>query len=86
MVAGSNPAEPTSEPNFSIHLYKGTGKEQGVHLGADNSVTNEHSTLTFLTEERTSQIRDGWPYQLDPWFSDKSNVNWMIRVVGQGHE
>ena len=72
--------------DFSIHLYTGMGKLEGVHIGADNSVRNRHSNLTILTPERTYKIRDGWTYLQGMWFADKSKVNWMIRVIGRSLE
>jgi len=69
--------------DFSIHLYTGMGKQEGVQLGADNSARNRHSNLTTRTPEGTYEIRDGWAYLQGMWFADKSKVNWMIRVVGQ---
>jgi hypothetical protein len=72
--------------DFSIHLYTGMGKQEGLQLGADNSVRNRHSYLTTLTPERTYEIRDDWAYLQGMWFADKNKVNWMIRVVGRSVE
>ncbi|MFC2059813.1 response regulator [Chloroflexota bacterium] len=72
--------------DFSIHLYTGMGKQEGVQLSADNSVRNKHSNLTIRTPEGTYEIRDGWAYLQGMWFADKSKVNWMIRVVGKSIE
>lgn len=66
---------------FYVHVHTGTGIREGIHLGADDSVANEHSDTTVKVNG-TSRILDAWPYSKDYWFGDKSNVNWMIRVVG----
>ena len=72
--------------DFFIHLYTGTGRpggQDGVQLGADNSIRNRHSSLTTLTSEGTYKIRDGWgTYMQNMWIADKNKVTWMIRVVG----
>ena len=72
--------------DFSIHLYTGMGRQEGVQLGADDSTKNKQSNLTILTPEQTFKIRDDWPYIQGMWFSDKNKVNWMIRVVGRSIE
>ncbi len=68
---------------FYVHVWTGTGRLRGIHLGADDSVINEHSTLTVRTAEGGTLIRIDWPYSSHYWFGDKSKVNWMIRVVGE---
>lgn len=67
---------------FYVHVYTGTGKLEGIHIGADDSVVNLHSGLTFRTEEGVTKISTGWPYPESKWFGDISKVNWMIRVGG----
>lgn len=69
---------------FAVHVYTGTGLNKGIALGVDNSVTNENSERTIRTEEGETQKLFYWPYKSKrhPWVEDKSNVNWMIRVVG----
>lgn len=67
---------------FYVHIYTGTGRGQGIHIGADDSVVNEHSDLAIRTAEGVTKIRSDWPYPSGFWWSDKSKVNWMIRVVG----
>ena len=74
------------ETDFFIHVYAGTVKGEGIHLGSDDSLTNKHSDLTVLATEGVYKIRDTWPYPKDMWFADKSKVNWMIRVIGQAPE
>ena len=68
--------------DFFIHVYAGTPKWRGFHMGADDSVTNKHSDITVAVSEGVYQIRDTWPYPRNMWFADKSKVNWMIRVIG----
>ena len=74
------------ETDFSIHLYTGTGKLEGVQLGNDDSARSGQSNLTILTPEGIFKIRDTWPYPSNMWFADKSKVNWMIRVIGRSLE
>ena len=67
---------------FYVHVHTGTGIMEGIHIGADDSIVNEHSETTIRTAEGTTRILVDWPYGADWWFGDKSKVNWMIRVVG----
>ena len=67
---------------FYVHVWTGTGEEEGIALGADDSVANEHSDVTYSTEQRGVHISDSWPYPPNFWFGNKNKVNWMIRVVG----
>ena len=68
---------------FYIHVWKGTMLIAGLHLGVDESVKNEHSTITVqiigITREAALWER---AYFCNCWFNDKSKANWMIRVVG----
>lgn len=66
---------------FYVHVYT-LSPRFGLHIGADNSVPNEHSNVTVRTTEGIVQIVVQWPYSASVWFGDKSKVNWMIRVVG----
>ena len=66
---------------FYVHVFTGTERLKGVHICADDSVPNEHSTITTRGLEGDKET-DEWRYGSDIWFSDKSKVNWMIRVVG----
>lgn len=70
------------DDKFYVHVYTGTGRLKGIHMGADDSVVNEHSDLTIRTAGDVSKIRVDWPYGVQFWFGGKSKVNWMIRVVG----
>ena len=67
---------------FYAHIYTDS-PWPGLHIGADDSITNEHSNTTIRTTEGVTRILELWPYRRDwGWFGDKSKVNWMIRVVG----
>jgi len=66
---------------FYIHVWTGTGRMEGIHIGADDSASNEHSSLTVRQGDKY-RISSDWPYPSSKWFGDKSKVNWMIRVVG----
>ena len=67
---------------FYIHVFTNSGRMQGLHLGADNSIKNEHSEHTVLTATDSFKLRTDWPYPSSMWFGDKSKVNWMIHVIG----
>ncbi len=66
---------------FYVHVYTDS-PYPGLHIGADDSVVNEHSDVTVRTEEGVTLL-DEWPYG-GFWAEDKSKVNWMIRVTGTG--
>jgi hypothetical protein len=69
---------------FYVHIYT-LSPRYGLHIGADDSVVNQHSACTTRTAEGVITILAGWPYysdEADLWFEDPSKVNWMIRVVG----
>lgn len=66
---------------FYVHVWTGTGRLQGIHVGADDSVLNEHSNGTTSTYRGIEEWA-WWPYHPSLWFGDKSKVNWMIRVLG----
>ncbi len=68
---------------FYVHIYAGYGPGDGLHVGVDDSIFNEHSETTIRTEKGTTEILTEWPYWNPAYyFSDKRKVNWMIRVVG----
>ena len=74
---------------FYVHIWRGICKgptsADGLLIGVDDSVVNEHSETTIRTQEGTTDILGYWPYSRThshEWFGDKSKVNWMIRVVG----
>ena len=62
---------------FYIHIYA----PSNIMLGADRSVTNEHSNITSRLPYDTFKIRNDWPYK-NGLCQYKENTNWMIRVVG----
>jgi len=67
---------------FYVHIYTGTERREGIHIGADDSSLNEHSNMTIKQADGTFRISEKWPYSASYWFGDKSKVNWMIRVMG----
>lgn len=68
---------------FFIHVYTGTGRLQGIHLGADDSIANLHSGITQRTEEGITRIGfSNWLHGGGKWFEDREKVNWMVRVAG----
>lgn len=69
---------------FYAHIYTDSPwPGPGPYIGADDSITNEHSNTTIRTEKGAVRILEPWGYQRDwGWFGDKRKVNWMIRVVG----
>jgi|GEM_PF-241420 len=70
---------------FYAHIYTDS-PWPGLHIGADDSVINKHSDTTIRTAEKVVQISDVWPYSRSQWFGNKSKVNWMIRIVGEGKD
>jgi hypothetical protein len=66
---------------FYVHIYT-ESPSPGLHIGADDSVVNEHSDVTIRNAEGATFRLAQWPYSPDYWFGDKSKVNWMIRVAG----
>jgi hypothetical protein len=70
---------------FYVHVFTGTGRLEGLHVGADDSITNEHSGVAEKSGE-TFKPSDKWPYPDTQWFGDKSKVNWLIHVVGTYEE
>lgn len=68
---------------FFVHVYTGTGRLQGIHIGADDSVTNLHSGITLRTKDGTTRIGfSSWIRAGGMWFEDREKVNWMVRVTG----
>jgi len=70
------------ENPFLVYLYTGTGKHKGIHVGVDDSVTNEHSDLAGGRPPNLSIISIDTFYTAGLWYSDSSKVNWMIRATG----
>ena len=53
---------------FYAHIYTDS-PWPGLHIGADDSITNEHSNATIRTEEGAVKILELWPYRRDwGWF------------------
>ena len=67
---------------FYVKIYTGTGRLEGIHIGADDSVVNLHSGCSVKTLESGTRITTAWDYPENLWFGDISKVNWMIRVAG----
>jgi hypothetical protein len=66
---------------FYVHVYTATGHNEGIHIGWDDSVPNEHSSVSGVKSGEVVTEAPQWPYG-DVRMSDPSKVNWMIRVVG----
>jgi hypothetical protein len=69
---------------FYVYVWTGAPVFAGIHIGADNSVKNLHSTAVAPANGSYKEA-EPWPLICpDPthWWHDKSKVNWMIRVVG----
>jgi len=69
---------------FYVYIWTGAPVFQGIHIGADNSVKNLHSTAVVPSDGSYKEA-EPWPLICpDPthWWHDKSKVNWMIRVIG----
>jgi hypothetical protein len=68
---------------FYVDIWRGPNLTGGIHLGVDESVKNEHSTVTVRPAGVTKEV-ESWKqeYFCPCWFNDKSRANWMIRVVG----
>jgi len=68
---------------FYIHVWKGPETMGGIHLGVDDNVKNEHSSIAVRAGGVTKEVESwGQPYLCTCWSGDKSKTNWMIRVVG----
>jgi hypothetical protein len=69
---------------FFVHVYTGTGRLQGIHIGADDSIANLHSGTTIRPEQESAKIGLSlWPFHSTQWFGDRNKVNWMIRASGK---
>jgi hypothetical protein len=69
---------------FYVYVWTGAPVFAGIHIGADNSIKNLHSTAVVPANGSYKEA-EPWPLICpDPthWWHDKSKVNWMIRVVG----
>jgi len=70
------------EDDFLVYLFTGTGMHKGIQVGVDDSVTNEHSDLASGRPPNISPVSIDTYYNSTFWYSDRSKVNWMIRVTG----
>lgn len=71
------------DDKFYVNIHT-MSPRYGLHIGADDSVINEHSEVTIRNVPGNTVIPAWWPYgpASEYWFGHKSKVNWMIRVVG----
>ena len=63
---------------FYVHACRHQFSCWAILIGTDDSVVNEHSTLTELGTDGSFKECRPWPVAL----GDRSKANWMIRVVG----
>ena len=70
------------EDDFLVYLFTGTGMHKGIQVGVDDSFTNEHSDLASGRPPNLSVVSIDTFYNSTYWYSDRSKVNWMIRVTG----
>ncbi|UCH50898.1 MAG: hypothetical protein JSV54_07790 [Chloroflexota bacterium] len=69
---------------FYVYVWTDAPVFHGIHIGADNSVVNVHSTAVVPSNGLYKEA-EPWPLicpNPTHWWHDKSKVNWMIRVVG----
>jgi len=59
-----------------------TCRREGIHIGADDSIKNEHSICTIRSGNVIKENDWASLYPPNSWYGDKSKVNWMIRVIG----
>ena len=62
---------------FYIHVYKNLSTWV-IGIGVDDSIPNEHSSVTEAKKDGTFAESKSWPFET----IDKKKVNWMIRVTG----
>ena len=70
------------ENGFLVYLFTGTGMHKGIHVGVDDSVVNEHSSLASGHPPNLVPVAIDTFYNSTFWYSDRSKVNWMIRASG----
>lgn len=70
------------ENDFQVYLFTGTGMHKGIHVGVDDSVTNEHSGLASGRPPNLAPVAIDTFYNPTFWYSNPAKVNWMIRVSG----
>jgi len=67
---------------FFIYLYTSMSMHHGIQIGVDDSIVNEHSDLAQGKPPYLSIISMEHFYPNSVWYTDRSKVNWMIRVDG----
>ena len=70
------------ENDFLVYLFTGTGMHKGIHVGVDDSVPNEHSSLASGHPPHLAPVAIDTFYNSTFWYSNSSKVNWMIRASG----
>jgi hypothetical protein len=70
------------ENDFLVYFFTGTGMHKGIQVGVDDSVPNEHSDLASGRPPNIAPVSIDAFYNSTFWYSDRSKVNWMIRVSG----
>ena len=77
-----NVPETNINDKFYVYLYTNMTKHHGIHVGVDDSVTNEHSDIAQGKPPNLTVKGMETVYPISIWYSDSTKVNWMIRVVG----
>jgi hypothetical protein len=67
---------------FFIYLYTSMSMHHGIQIGVDDSIENEHSDLAQGKPPYLTIISMEHFYPNSVWYTDRSKVNWMIRVAG----
>ncbi len=67
---------------FFIYLYTSMSMHHGIQIGVDDSIENEHSDLAQGKPPYLTIISMEHFYPNSVWYTDRSKVNWMIRVDG----
>jgi hypothetical protein len=62
---------------FYVRVYKNLSAYV-IGIGADDSISNEHSTVTEVKSDGTFAEPKSWPFDI----IDKKKANWMIHVLG----
>ena len=70
------------ENDFLVYLFTGTGMHKGIHVGVDDSVPNEHSSLASGHPPNLAPVAIDTFYNSTFWYSNSNKVNWMIRASG----
>jgi hypothetical protein len=67
---------------FYVYLYTNMSMHHGIQIGVDDSIGNEHSDLAQGKPPYLSIVSMEHFYPNLVWYTDRSKVNWMIRVDG----